>query len=109
MFESKYSKYLTENKTRFAEEEEITHSLSTVNQGCGVPLYAKGKTIYVDNMDNHSMTIGGTGCGKSRAVSKVLIKSVIKKKKKAELSMTRRESCTRPLQKLQKKHTISKC
>lgn len=80
MFESKYSKYLTENKTRFAEEEEITHSLSTVNQGCGVPLYAKGKTIYVDNMDNHSMTIGGTGCGKSRAVSKNLIKSIIKNK-----------------------------
>lgn len=80
MFESKYSKYLTENKTRFAEDEEMTHSLSTVNQGCGVPLYAKGKTIYVDNMDNHSMTIGGTGCGKSRAVSKVLIKSIIENK-----------------------------
>ncbi len=77
MYESKYSKYLTDNTTRFAENEEITERLSPIEKGCGVPLFAKGKHVYVDDMDNHSMTIGGTGCGKSRAVCKTLVKSII--------------------------------
>lgn len=35
--------------------------------------------VYVDDLDNHSMTIGGTGCGKSRAVCKTTIRSLIRK------------------------------
>lgn len=86
MFESKYSRYINDNTTRFAEENEILESLISAEKGSGVPLYAKKKTVYVDNMDNHSMIIGGTGCGKSRAVCKTLIKSIITNKESAVIN-----------------------
>ena len=77
MFESKYSKYVTYNDTRFAEEDEILSTLSPSDKGSGVPLYEKDGVIYVDDRDNHSIVIGGTGCGKTRASCKVAIRSVI--------------------------------
>lgn len=86
MFESKYSRYVNNNTTRFAEENEIIENLVSTEKGSGVPLYAKKKTVYVDNMDNHSMIIGGTGCGKSRAVCKTLIKSIITNKESAVIN-----------------------
>lgn len=86
MFESKYSKYVNDNTTRFAEENEIIEKLVSAEKGSGIPLYAKKKTVYVDNMDNHSMIIGGTGCGKSRAVCKTLIKSIITNKESAVIN-----------------------
>lgn len=79
MYEFKYSKYVTENKTRFAEEDEILDSLSSMSRGAGIPLYEKNGEVYVDNRDNHSMIIGPTGCGKSRSVCKMLIASIIEK------------------------------
>ena len=80
MYEAKYSKYLNDNETRFAEETEILAKLTPIEKGAGIPLYVKNKNIYVDNLDNHSMTIGGTSCGKSRGVCKTLIKSIIANK-----------------------------
>lgn len=86
MFEPKYSRYVNDNTTRFAEENEIIEKLVSAEKGSGIPLYAKKKTVYVDNMDNHSMIIGGTGCGKSRAVCKTLIKSIITNKESAVIN-----------------------
>lgn len=86
IFESKYSRYVNDNTTRFAEENEIIEKLVSAEKGSGIPLYAKKKTVYVDNMDNHSMIIGGTGCGKSRAVCKTLIKSIITNKESAVIN-----------------------
>lgn len=83
MFESKYSRYVNDNTTRFAEEDEILEKLVSAEKGAGVPVYTKKRTVYVDNGDNHSMIIGGTGCGKSRAVCKTLIKSIITNKESA--------------------------
>ena len=77
MFESKYSKYVINNTTRFAEDDEIVKGLSPIDKGAGVPLFEMNGDVYVDNLDNHSITIGGTGCGKSRAVCKSLIRSII--------------------------------
>ncbi|MBQ8000286.1 MAG: type IV secretory system conjugative DNA transfer family protein [Ruminococcus sp.] len=77
MFESKYSKYIAYNPTRFAEEDEILSQLVPADKCAGVPLYAKDGIVYVDDKDNHSIVIGGTGCGKSRACSKTTIRSVI--------------------------------
>lgn len=77
MYESKYSKYVTYSNTRFAEEEELLRTLSPITKGAGVPLYEKDGIVYVDSRDNHSIVIGGTGCGKSRASCKTNIRSVI--------------------------------
>lgn len=79
MYESKYSRFLINNTTRFAEEDEIIDRLVPFGEGAGVPLYERGGVVYVDDFDNHSMTIGGTGCGKSRAVCKTTIRSLMKK------------------------------
>lgn len=86
MFESKYSRYVNDNTTRFAEENEIIEKLVSSEKGSGIPLYAKKKTVYVDPMDNHSISIGPTSCGKSRAVCKILIKSIITNKESAVIN-----------------------
>ena len=77
MFESKYSRFITNNTTRFAEDDEITENLVGIESGSGVPLYESSGTIMVDNGDTHSIVVGPTGCGKSRAVCKTLITSII--------------------------------
>lgn len=43
MFESKYSRYVNDNTTRFAEENEIIEKLVSSEKGSGIPLYAKKK------------------------------------------------------------------
>ena len=78
MFESKYSRFITNNTARFAEENEITDGLVTIKKGAGVPLYESSGTIFTDNGDTHSIVVGPTGCGKSRAVCKTLITSIIR-------------------------------
>ncbi len=78
MYEVKYRKYITHNFARFATEEEIVENLTTPQLGAGIPLYFDGKSIYLDDKDNHSVVIGHTGCGKSRAVCKTLIYSLLK-------------------------------
>ncbi len=77
MYESKYRQYVTLSTNRFAEEDEILRGLDPAPRGAGVPLYAKDGAVYVDDKDNHSMIIGGTGCGKSRCVSKTTIRAII--------------------------------
>lgn len=73
MFESKYSRYVNDNTTRFAEENEIIEKLVSSEKGSGIPLYAKKKTVYVDPMDNHSISIGPTSCGKVVQYAKYLL------------------------------------
>lgn len=79
MFEAKYSRFMMTNTTRFAEEDEILERLMPAGEGAGVPLYERDGVVYVDDMDNHSMVIGGTGCGKSRASCKTTIRSLLTK------------------------------
>ena len=38
MFESKYSRYVNDNTTRFAEENEIIEKLVSSEKGSGIPL-----------------------------------------------------------------------
>ena len=78
MFESKYSRFITNNTARFAEENEITDGLVNIKNGAGVPLYGSSGTLFTDNGDTHSIVVGPTGCGKSRAVCKTLIASIIR-------------------------------
>ncbi len=78
MFESKYCRFITKNTARFAEENEITDGLVSIKTGAGVPLYESSGTIFTDNGDTHSIVVGPTGCGKSRAVCKTLITSIIR-------------------------------
>ena len=77
MFESKYRKYMIQNEVRFAEENEITGALSSVNSGSGIPLYAKGNKVFVDDSDSHTVVIGPTGCKKSRLTVMPAVASVI--------------------------------
>ena len=49
MFESKYIRFITNNTTRFAEDDEITENLVGIESGSGVPLYESSGTIMVDN------------------------------------------------------------
>lgn len=83
MYESKYSKYITKSKTRFAEPEEIMQictpvSKSEKSEGCGVPLYYRDNILYTDNSDSHCYVQGPTGSKKSRIVNTTCIKSIIK-------------------------------
>ena len=80
MYESKYSKYTVINQNRFAEEEEILNDLTLINRGAGIPLYEKDGEVFVEDKDTNSMTIGLTGCSKSRGVAKTLIHSIINMK-----------------------------
>lgn len=69
MYESKFSKYVTKSHSRFAERKEIIEKLwpaSRLSPHAGAPLYYEGKSLYVDDSDNHTITIGPTGCKKSR-------------------------------------------
>lgn len=78
MFEAKYSRFIINNTARFAEENEITDGLVAIKKGAGVPLYESSGTIFTDNGDTHSIVVGPTGCGKSRAVCKTLLTSIIR-------------------------------
>ena len=77
MYEAKYSKYVTYNNNRFAEEAEILECLTPLQRGAGVPLYANNGRVFVDDNDTNTITIGPTGCGKTRAVNKLLLYSII--------------------------------
>lgn len=79
MYETKYRRYITHNSTRFAEKPEIISTLSPIEKGAGVPLFADDGTIYVDDNDNHSAIIGPTGCGKTRIIVLLLLFSLIRK------------------------------
>lgn len=50
MYEAKYAKYITQNKSRFATVEEIVSDCVPVakynkTKGCGAPLYYDGKKL----------------------------------------------------------------
>lgn len=77
LYEAKYSKYLIYNSNRFAEESEILEGLTPIERGAGIPLYFKNGEIYVDDNDTNTITIGPTGCGKTRAINKILLFSII--------------------------------
>ena len=47
MYESKYSKYLINNYTRFAEEDEIMQGLTPVDKYAGVPLFEKNGEYFI--------------------------------------------------------------
>ena len=83
MYEAKYNRYITHNTNRYAEEPEILGSLSSIQRGAGIPLYAKKGEVYVEDNDTHTITIGPTGCGKTRAANKLLLYSIINMKDSA--------------------------
>ena len=81
MYEAQFSKYLTKSQSRFAEPSEITTSLKALsrfnNSYAGIPLYYNGEHLYVDNSDSHSLTVGPTGCKKSRIIGMLTVESII--------------------------------
>lgn len=82
MYEAKYSKYITQNKSRFATAEEIKDVCVPIGKedgynGCGAPLYYDGHRMYVDSSDAHYYIQGQTGCKKSRVIETNVIKSII--------------------------------
>ena len=81
MYEAKYSKYVTKSHSRFAEPAEITASLKKVTKHsqahAGTPLFYNNGTLYVDDSDAHTITIGPTGCKKSRIVGMLTVESII--------------------------------
>lgn len=83
MYESKYSKYITRSKTRFAEPEEIMQIAtpfikSEMSKGCGVPIYYRESILYTDNSDAHYYVQGPTGSKKSRIIETNTVNSIIK-------------------------------
>jgi len=81
MFEEKYSRYVSRNVTRFAEDEEIIASaaptFTSEKPAAGVPLCYKDGTLWVDPEDNHTFIVGPTGCKKTRVVANNTIASII--------------------------------
>lgn len=81
MYEAKYSKYITKSHSRFAEPDEIKSSLKQVQAHgtpyAGAPLYYEHDTPFVDDSDAHTITIGPTGCKKSRTVVIPTVESII--------------------------------
>ncbi len=81
MYEAKYQKYVTKNKARFAEPEEIMKTaklaFSKKEKAAGTPLCYKDGKLYVDNEDNHTFVIGPTGCKKSRVMVNSTVASII--------------------------------
>lgn len=84
MYESKYSKYITRNDSRYATKEEIKRSCAVISstfppEGCGVPLLWDRSLLYVDDSDTHYYIQGQTGSKKSRVVGTNLVYSIIQK------------------------------
>lgn len=91
MYESKYSKYITKSKTRFAEPEEIKGCCEPIGKklksnACGVPLYYEDGLLYVDNSDVHYMIKGSTGCKKTRVQVFNIVNSIIKANENAVIN-----------------------
>ena len=80
MYEAKYAKYITKNHSRFAEPGEITGQLRTMDKGssnAGATLYYEDGKLFVDSSDAHTITVGPTGCKKSRTVVVPTVESII--------------------------------
>lgn len=83
MYEAKYSRYITKNETRFAEDEEVIRKSKKIDKSkseypAGVPLYYnKYGAAYVDDEDNHTAIIGPSGCKKTRCTVIPTINSII--------------------------------
>lgn len=83
MYEAKYSRYITKNITRFAEDGEVMDKCKKIDKSkneypAGVPLfYNKYGAAYVDDEDNHTAIIGPSGCKKTRCTVIPTINSVI--------------------------------
>lgn len=80
VYEAKYSKYITKSYSRFAEPKEIAAQLKNVDKShnnAGAPLYYSGGKLFVDNSDAHTITVGPTGCKKSRTVVIPTVESII--------------------------------
>lgn len=82
MYESKYSKYITETTARFASEEEIKEVCRPLRSGAknrasGAVLYYEDGVLYVDDSDSHYYIQGGTGSKKTRTQGVTVIKTII--------------------------------
>ncbi|MFA7561037.1 MAG: type IV secretory system conjugative DNA transfer family protein [Candidatus Izemoplasmatales bacterium] len=79
--EHKYNMYLKQMATgsRFATENEMKFRLKKIllnesNDGlAGVPIISDGRTVYVDDQDNHTLILGSTGSKKTRLFCMPLI------------------------------------
>ena len=82
MYEARYCKYITTNKSRFATPQEIKNCCLPISRnknlnGCGVPLYYDNEFLYVDSSDSHYYIQGQTGCKKSRIIDTNTVNSII--------------------------------
>ena len=83
MYEAKYSKYITQNRSRFASPDEIMGVCERITKessgnGCGAVLYGGTDSLYVDNSDAHIYIQGATGSKKSRIEATLIILSALK-------------------------------
>lgn len=69
----RYDRYrMPYQESRWAEAEEIMADTvkiqieKTPYETAGIPLLSDGKTVYVDDQDNHTLLLGATGSKKSR-------------------------------------------
>ncbi|MDD3504049.1 MAG: type IV secretory system conjugative DNA transfer family protein [Eubacteriales bacterium] len=71
-------------ETRWATQDEIKSSATRVvisadnYEGCGLPLIANSKRMYLDNSDTHSLIIGSTGSKKTRLFCMPMVHSMIR-------------------------------
>lgn len=78
---SQYSSGFQE--TRWATQDEIKSSATRVDlsddkfTGCGLPLIANTKRIYLDDSDTHSLIIGSTGSKKTRLFCMPMVHTMI--------------------------------
>ena len=70
---------------RFATRDEYFAGLVENNleekifNGCGIPIWSDEKRMYMDDGENHALTIGSTGIGKSTSVAIPSIISILQR------------------------------
>jgi type IV secretion system protein VirD4 len=77
----RYSMYIPKMVTgsRWANPAEVMSGLKAIELGttktktAGLPIISDGKTVYVDDLDNHSLILGSTGSKKTRLFCMPLI------------------------------------
>lgn len=74
--EKGYSRWLKESEIKKFKDVVKIDIKSGEATGAGIPLINDGKTMYVDNSENHTLVIGATGSGKSTCLVNAQIESI---------------------------------
>lgn len=87
-YQHKYNQYLSENYgSKWSTQEDIIKSAVKINiddekyDACGLPLISDGKTVYVNNNDDHALIYGATGSKKTRTFVLPMINMMLRTNK----------------------------